>query len=122
MSSVLIDVGLYKDKIMSHLLESDDLCKVLLRKDQYTDDEVDDLIYNQVFPYLYIDDTQTEVKSFVCFEIDVRVDGNIKTMTLTSYIYAHKECMKNNLEGYSGTTVDILSDIFERQIGSCNRS
>lgn len=119
MSSVLIDVGLYKDKIMSHLLESDDLRKVLLRKDQYTDDEVDDLIYNQVFPYLYIDDTQTEVKSFVCFEIDVRVDGNIKTMTLTSYIYAHKKCMKNNLEGYSGTTVDILSDIFERQIGSC---
>ena len=47
MSSVLIDVGLYKDKIMSHLLESDDLRKVLLRKDKYTDDEVDDLIYNR---------------------------------------------------------------------------
>ena len=119
MSSVLIDVGLYKDKIMSHLLKSTDLCKVLLRKDEYTDDEADELIYNQLFQYLYIDDTQTEVKSFVCFEIDVRVNGNIKTMTLTSYIYSHKECMKNNLKGYSGTTVDILSDIFERQIGSC---
>lgn len=119
MSSVLKDVGLYKDKIMSHLLKSKDLCKVLLRKDEYTDDEVDELIYNQVFPYLYIDDTQKEVKSFVCFDIDTRVDGNIKIMTLTSYIYSHKECMKNNLRGYSGTTVDILSDIFERQIGSC---
>lgn len=119
MSSVLVDIGLYKEKLLSHLLKSDDLCKVLLQKDKYTEDEVDDLMYTQVFPYLYIDDTQKEVKAYVCFEVDTRVDGNVKTMTLTVYVYSHKDCMRNNLKGYSGTTVDILCDIFERQISDC---
>ena len=58
--SVIRDTGLYKNRLISTILNNKDACEVLLNKDDYDDEDVDNLIYKQIFPYLYIDDTQTE--------------------------------------------------------------
>ena len=118
-TSIMYDVGEYKQKLLVHLLKSKDFATALLRKANPTSEEINDLQYSQLLPYLYVPDTQDEVKSYVCFEIEVSVNGNIKDMTLTVYVYSHKDCMNYFLSGYKGTANDIISDIFTRQIEEC---
>lgn len=118
-TSILYDMGEYKENILAHLLKNEDLAKVLLRKKNPTEEEINSLEYTQVFPFLYISNTQDDAKSYVCFEVEISCDGNIKVMTLTAYIYANKNCMNYFLKGYKGTTVDILSDIFVKQVEDC---
>lgn len=52
--------------------------------------------YKNVFPYPYHDDTITEQKCFLCFEIAApRVFSNaIKEVQISIWIFAHKELMQ----------------------------
>lgn len=115
--SVLNDIGIYKDTLLEMLLSNNDICETLLGKGYSNDDKLD-LIYTQVYPYLYVDETQTEVLSYICVEVDIpRVPtGTMKDMKLIVWAYSHKECMKYSYDGYRGTRSDILSDMIDRQI------
>lgn len=117
--SVLNDIGEYKDTLLDILLSNDDICETLLGKD-FTSDNRSDLIYTQVFPYLYVDETQTEVLSYICVEVDIpRVPtGTMKDMKLIVWAYSHKDCMRYSYDGYSGTRADILSDMIDRQVSN----
>ena len=115
--SVLNDIGAYKDTLLEMLLSNDGICETLLGKGYSNDDKLD-LIYSQVYPYLYVDETQTEVLSYICVEVDIpRVPtGTIKDMKLIVWAYSHKECMRYSYDSYCGTRADILSDMIDRQI------
>ena len=63
--TALKDVGSYKQSLVTSLVNDDDICSLLLNKKQYTEDEVENLLYTQIFPYLYIDDTQTETLTYL---------------------------------------------------------
>ncbi len=78
--TVLKDIGLYKNKILSTILSSEDFCRAMLINKEYTEENVDDLIYTQIFPYMYIDGTQTEVLPYACFEVKIPYipNGSIK--------------------------------------------
>lgn len=117
-SSILKDIGKYKKTLLSTLISSSDICELLFNKANYTEDDVDNLVYTQIFPYLYIDGTQTEVLSYLCFEVDVpRVPTKtIKNMQLIVWTYCHKDTMKYTKKGYFGTKADILADMVERQL------
>ena len=117
--SVLNDIGIYKDTLLEMLLSNNSICETLLGKNYSNDDKLD-LIYTQVFPYLYVDETQTEVLSYICVEVDIpRVPtGTMKNMQLIVWAYSHKECMKYLCNGYHGTRTDILSDMIDRQISN----
>lgn len=114
---VLKDVGLIKNRLMNTCLNSQDICEGLLMDKPYTEDSVENLLYTQIFPYLYIDDTQTEVLPYLCIEVDVPSipTHTIKDLRVNVLIYSHKKCMKYSRKGYLGTRVDILSDMVERQ-------
>lgn len=114
--SVLRDIGTYKNTLISTFVNSHDICSVLLDKDDYTEEDTDNIVYSQIFPYLYADDTQTEVLSYLCCEVDIpRVPtGTIKDAKVIIWIYAHKRCMKYAKKGYVGTRVDVLSDMVEK--------
>ena len=116
--SVLKDIGSYKNKLLSAFITSDDICELLFNKKPYAEEDVDNLIYSQVFPYLYVDETQTDVKAYICCEVDVpRVPtGTIKDMKLIIWAYCHKDGMRYSKKGYSGTKVDILVDMIEKQL------
>lgn len=121
--TIIKDIGLYKSRILSAILQSDDLCQALLNKKTYTEDEVDNLTYKQVFPYLYIDETQTTVLPYICIEVDIpRIPtGTIKDMKLIVWCYCHKDCMRYSKKDYSGTRSDIMSDMVERQLRDSNK-
>lgn len=116
--SILKDMGSYKNKIVSAFVNSDEICELLFNKEPYTEEDVENLIYSQVFPYLYVDETQTEVKSYICFEVDVPKipTGTVKDMKLIVWAYSHKDGMRYSKKGYSGTKVDILVDMIEKQL------
>lgn len=118
-TSMLYDIGLYKNKILNHLLNCRELAEVLLRKDNPTKDEARALQNTQIFPFLYVQDSQDIVKSYLCYEIEISASANIKDLTLTVYVYSHKDCMEYFIDGYQGTTNDIISDIFTQQIEKC---
>lgn len=114
--TVLKDIGIFKTNLLLSFLDSPDICELLLGEN-YTSDDIDDLVYTQVFPYLYIDETQTEVLPYLCVEVNFRRQTRtMKTMIITVYAYCHKDCMEYHKDGYSGTRADILADMVERQL------
>lgn len=117
-TSILKDMGAYKNTLLSTIINSDDICELLFNKKPYDEDDVENLVYTQIFPYLYIDETQTKVLTYLCFEIDIpRIPtGTIKDMKLIVWAYCHKDTMKYSKKGYSGTKVDILADMVESQL------
>lgn len=116
--TVLKDIGLYKSRFINYLLESKDLCELMLMDESCSEKAIDDLRYKQIFPYLYIDETQTEVLPYLCFEIKIpRIPtGTVKDVQLVVWAYCHKKCMQYSKQGYIGTRADILADMIERQI------
>lgn len=122
-TSILKDMGSYKTTLLSALINSDDICELLFNKKPYDEDDVDNLVYTQIFPYLYIDETQTKVLTYLCFEVEIpRIPtGTIKDMKLIIWAYCHKDTMKYSKKGYSGTKVDILVDMVESQLRELDR-
>lgn len=118
-------MGAYKNAFLSPILESNDIKEIMLVGEEYSDDMwygVDDddygIVYKQIFPYLYIEETQIKVKTYICFETDIpRIPtSTIKDMKLIVWCICHKSCMKYSKKGYSGTRADILADAVERAL------
>ena len=118
----LKDIGTYKNRLLSAIIQSEDVCETILGKD-YDDTDVDEqLIYHNIFPYLYIDETQTKQESYICIEVDVprTMDLAYKDMRIIVWCYCHKGIMKYSKKGYLGTRADILSDMVDRFLNSSN--
>lgn len=118
-SSIFYDVGKCKELIIEMVLNNNDICELLTDHcmDELTDEDIDNLINTQVFPYLYTDETQTDELTYLCFEINPVPEYNshtVKDMVITVWAYCHKRIMSYFQKGYSGTRVDILIDMFER--------
>lgn len=112
---MLKDVGIYKDIIISNLI-SDDILELLLGKN-YTEEQASDVVYTQIFPYLYVEDVQTKTLPYICMEIlPEQANAKIKNVTLVIWAYCHKDMMKYKKTGYSGTRADILADMIDRKI------
>jgi hypothetical protein len=121
--SILKDMGSYKSTLLSYFVNSEEICELLFDKETYTEEDGDNLIYTQIFPYLYTDETQTKVLPYICVEVDVpRIPTHtIKDMKLIIWVYCHKNGMKYSKKGYSGTKVDILADMVERVLRNSDR-
>lgn len=120
---VLKDIGVYKNRLVSAILNSNNIIQLLLNKDTYSEEEVDDLMYTQIFPYLYVDGTQIEVLSYLCLEVNVpRIPTTtIKDIQIIIWAYCHKDCMRYSKKGFLGTRADILADMVERELRDSDR-
>ena len=54
MRQILKDIGLCKSVIINSLLDNQEIMELMLGK-KYTDADVENIVYKQIFPYLYID-------------------------------------------------------------------
>ncbi len=116
----LNDIGIYKDRIFYKIIRDKDIGRQLLG-DIYNEETVAvDLPYHHIYPYLYIDGTQTETKSYICIEIDVprTSDFTYKDMKVIIWVCTHKDLMKCSVKGYSGTMVDVLSTMIDNLLNS----
>lgn len=118
----LKDIGVYKNRLLTTIMGSDDICEAILGKG-YDKTNVDEkLIYEYVFPYLYVDDVQKETKSYICVEVSVprTHDFTYKDMEIDIWCYCHKGVMKYSKKGFLGTRSDIISDMVDRLLNSSN--
>lgn len=109
-------IGEYKDNFIKAIKNNNDILESMLGTG-YTEDDVNGITYSQLFPYLYVDETQQDAKSYICIEIDPA--GKTRTMqqpTIYIWVYCHKSIMKYYKDGYRGTRVDILVDMVDRTI------
>ena len=118
----LKDIGVYKNRLITTILKSNDICELISGKD-YGEINIDDeVMYKNVFPYLYIDGVQNEVKTYICIEVSVpkTYDFTYKNMEIDIWCYCHKDIMEYHKKGYLGTRADILSDMVDRLLNSSN--
>lgn len=120
--TILQDIGLYKNAMLTTLLSSPDICECLLDKDDVTEEECDGLLYSQVFPYLYIDETQYAAKAYICVEVDGAAFPTrmVKDMKVIVWVVCSKKWIPYSRKGYVGTRVDVLSDMIERLVRNSN--
>lgn len=116
----LKDLGRYKYRLQTAILDSEDICETMLGKDYNKEIVSEELMYEYIFPYLYVDETQTDTKSYICFEVDVPRTSNFsyKDMKIIVWCYSHKGIMNYKHTGYLGTRSDILSDMVDRLLNS----
>lgn len=111
----LRELGLYKHTIFTKIRNSDDIKEILLDKN-YDVNIVDDLLDEHIFPYLYVPDTQTVAKTYICVDVIVpRVPSiEIKNLKVIIWVFTHKSLIRYAKKGYIGTRTDILSDVLDR--------
>lgn len=112
--SVCRDLGAYKQSFSSLILNSHECCEVM----NCEEENIGKLLYSQIFPYLYVDETQTEVLPFLCFDTTMAKfsTSTTKIINLIVWAYCHKDCMKYSKRGYPGTRVDVMCEIVERLV------
>lgn len=104
----------YKKKLISSIVTSPDL--ITLVNDDYVEDgecvNSDDLIYQQIFPYYYIPETQTKARSYVIMKVNGLGIKNKIYNKAEVYIcvVSHQEVMQ--AKG-GGTRIDLMGEIIE---------
>jgi hypothetical protein len=118
----LKDIGVYKNRLITTIIKSDDICELILGENYDKTDIDEKIIYNNVFPYLYVNGVQDEVKTYICIEVSVpkTYDFTYKNMEIDIWCYCHKDIMQYHKKGYLGTRADILSDMVDRLLNSSN--
>lgn len=118
----LKDIGAYKNRLLTTIVRSEDVCELILGENYDKTDVDEKLIYKNIFPYLHVDDTQTSVETYVGIEVSVprTQDFTYKDMKVDIWCYCHKDIMKYSKKGFLGTRADILSDIVDRMLNSSN--
>ena len=88
----LEEIPEYKVDLLHEFLKNDDIVKYIGNKDENIYDPVD-LIGVNVFPFPYVPDTETEVKTYICMDIYVpRVkDMLFKDVQIVFNIFSHKD-------------------------------
>lgn len=119
----LKDIGTYKNRLLTTIIKSDDICELILGKNYDKTDVDEKLTYKNIFPYLYVDDTQTTADTYICFEVSVprAQDFTYKNMKIDVWCYCHKDIMKYSKKGYLGTRADILGDMIDRLLNSSDK-
>lgn len=77
----------------------------------------DDLIYNNIFPYLRIPETQTEVECYITMSVDMpRVSTKnyfFKDMVITLNVICHEQMMRMPAR-YSATRADYIASLLNK--------
>ena len=118
----LEEIGTFKNKVVSKLINDDNVLNVLLGDIDKVEDPETALLGKDgsgkggcVFKFEYVPDTQENSKTFLCVEVvPNETDGDTIT-NMTIYVFAY--CSKNLMQTYhragtAGTRIDILvSDV-----------
>lgn len=117
METTLKDIGVYKHRLITAITSSGDILDAVLETG-YSKEQADGIVYTQVFPYLYVDDTDRQPLSYICVEVDVPKIPNttVKNCNLIIWVYCPNEKMDYSKDDYSGTRTDIISDMIDRQL------
>lgn len=99
----------YKRKIMRMLIDSDRIVDLVDYANKTEDSG--DLLYENIFPYNRVPETEQEESVYICVMVDIPsayVKNDIaRNITIRFRVYAHERLMK--VKGESGDRIDLLS-------------
>lgn len=115
--SILRDIGIYKDKLISAFTGSRDVTEILLGENA-GETPAEELLFTRIFPYLEMDESKPEELSYLCLEADIPSAPSrmVKNLRITVWAYCHKNCLNYSRAGYAGTRADQLADAAERAL------
>lgn len=103
----------YKRKIMTQMIDNADIVNMIDYASSV--DDAADLLYECIFPYNRVPETEQEEKVYVCIMVDVPnsyVKNDIaRNITIRFRVYAHERLMK--VKGYSGDRIDLLAAMID---------
>lgn len=111
----------WKNQIMSELSQDENIIEALGLN---PDESPDDLVWVRYYPHYYIPQTEEDVKTYVCVEIDIperrsRYGSNESDIwvhpVIIFNVLTHQEDMHMNLVGESGTRMDYLAELIEEK-------
>lgn len=103
----------WKDKAISMVLEQDEIMELF----EKSEEELENIVYTNIFPFGYIPNTQSEVELYLTFEVSVpkmlfRQVWEHPHMTIK--LICHQNKMRLNKAGISATRLDYLSTLLDR--------
>ena len=109
----------YKNQLMNDLLTNEEIVR-LLADDCKPVNDVQDLVYKQVFPYEYIPETIEHGQTFICCDVDIQKSVN-KTFlipVLYIWVFSHKSNLRLPKETGGGIRTDKLCSEIIREKSS----
>lgn len=115
----LKEVGTFKNKIVSKLINDENIVDVLLGDVSHLDDPESALLGRDatgkggcVFKFEYVPDTQENSRTFLCVEVvpQETAGDTVTRMMVYVFCYCSKDIMQTyRRKGQAGTRVDILA-------------
>ena len=103
------DIIIVKQKIMSAIVNDDDIVGLI---DSSLVGNGDELLYNNIFPYKRVPDTEDEMKTYICFKINTQSsyakNKIFKDILVTLYVITHQDLMKCE---HNGTRIDFIGSL-----------
>jgi len=109
----MIDVSKYKMELFSDIYNRPKIVEALDSQQlNVLNDEPDTLMYNNLFPYMRVPDTQNKADTYILLSVDIdKINRNNKTYALyqtTIWVLAHVDRMQM-AEQYQATRVDYIA-------------
>lgn len=111
----------WKNKIVSELSQDEDIINALGLN---PDESPDDLVWQRIFPHMFVPQTEEQVRSYILVEIDIperrtRYGSSQSDIwvhpTIVFYVLTHQEDMHMDMVGESGTRMDYLAELIEEK-------
>ena len=109
----MIDVSKYKMELFLDIYNSPKIVEAIDSQQlNVANDEPDTLMYNNLFPYMRVPDTQNKADTYILLSVDIdKINRNNKTYALyqtTIWVLAHVDRMQM-AEQYQATRVDYIA-------------
>lgn len=110
------ELGTFKENIHAALFQSENIRELLLGDTSgMSNKEIRNAFKEQVKSHLFIDDTITEAKTFIFYDVHFSYMGsNVKSCEVVMYLISHRSILDDYAkEGYHGNRPDILAQMIE---------
>lgn len=99
----------YKLNIIRQFIKDEELVKLIDPHNEF--EYPDEMIYERLFPFARIPDTEEEVKTYITITIDVPSIGDkndiVRNVTISIRAITHSDLMK--VPSQNGTRIDLIS-------------
>jgi len=112
----LIERGKFKSEITTALYKNENIREMLLGDTTgMSNSEIRTNFKQYVKSHLFIDDTITEAKTFIFYDVAIpSLQEQIKSCRVVMYLICSRDILENYFkEGYYGDRIDILSQMVE---------
>ncbi len=103
----------WKNKTISMILSQNEIIELF----EKTEEDVENIVYSNIFPFGYIPQTQTETELYITIEVSIpkmlfRQVWEYPHMTIK--LICHQDKMQLNKAGVSATRLDYLSTLIDK--------